>query len=364
MDKQERIKILYLDDEMNNLTGFKAHFRLDYQIFLTSDVGEAIDILAAHPDLRIVFSDQRMPGKSGTDFFEEIRGIYPLPVRVLLTAYPDDLNAVVDAINKGNVYRYVRKPWSTEAMQAVIIEANRYYLTNSILTIRNKELEQAYNELDKFAHSVSHDIRGPLTGIMSAAELALAANDLGEIKEILQIISNSAKGLDNYVFNIHDYYSTRRGEFNITEINLEELAADMKAIYGTIANAKLIDFEVFIHDSGPFRSDEVAIKLILNNLLSNAFKYQDKNAKHKFVILEMSVNEGTARFIVRDSGIGIKEAHLSEIFNLFFRASVEEEGSGLGLYNVKNVLTKLGGRIAVNSTENVGSAFIVSIPTK
>lgn len=364
MDKHERIKILYLDDEMSNLTGFKAHFRFDYQIFLTNNVGEALNLLAEHPDLRIVFSDQRMPGKSGTDFFEEVRVKYPMPVRVLLTAYADDLNAVVDAINKGNVYRYIRKPWSKEAMQAVIIEANRHYLTNSLLTIKNKELEQAYSELDKFAYSVSHDIRGPLTGIMSAAELALAVDDLDEIREILQIISKSARGLDNYVFNIHDYYSTRRGEFNITEINLEKIAADMKAIYGTIANANLVDFDVFIHESGPFRSDEVAIKLILNNLLSNAFKYQDENATRKLVILEMGVNEGTARFIVKDSGIGIKEAHLSEIFNLFFRASVKGEGSGLGLYNVRNVLTKLGGRITVNSTENVGSEFIVSIPTK
>ena len=360
----EEIKILYLDDEVNNLVGFKAHFRFDYQIFLASNINEALKVLEEHPDLRIIFTDQRMPDKLGTDFLDEIRVIYPLPVRILLTAYTEDLNTAIDAINKGNVYRYIRKPWSVETIGAVIADANRHYLTNSLLTIKNKELEQAYNELDKFAHSVSHDIRGPLAGIMAAAQLAQDISDLGEINEILQIIVNSAEKLDRYILNVHDYYSVRRGEFNIIDIELDTIAADMQVMYEAIANAKGIKFTITVNELSVFRSDEVSVKLILNNLLSNAFKYQKKDYNYKYVHLEMGVEKGVATFVVKDSGIGIPDKYVGDIFNLFFRATVLEAGSGLGLYNVKNILTKLGGKVVVNSVENVGSEFIVSIPSK
>lgn len=360
----DEIKILYLDDEVNNLVAFKAYFRLDYQIFVAENTNEALKILEENPDLRMIFTDQRMPDKLGTDFLDEIRVIYPLPVRILLTAYTDDLNTAIDAINKGNVYRYVKKPWSVETISAVITDANRYYLTNSLLSVKNRELEQAYSELDKFAHSVSHDIRGPLAGIMAAAQLAQDISDLNEIGELLQIIVNSAEKLDRYILTIHDYYSVRRGEFNITDINLNTLADDMRVMYEAIANAKGIRFTITINNSDIFRSDEVSVKLVLNNLLSNAFKYQKKDYNYKYVHLEMGVERGVATFVVKDSGIGIPEKYLGEIFKLFFRATLLEAGSGLGLYNVKNILTKLGGQITVNSVENVGTEFIVTIPTK
>jgi len=360
----DEIKILYLDDEVNNLVGFKAYFRFDYQVFVADNCSDALKILEENPDLRIIFTDQRMPDKLGTEFLDEVRVIYPLPVRILLTGYTDDFNTAIDAINKGKVYRYVKKPWSVDTIAEVIADANRYYLTNSLLSIKNKELEQAYNELDKFAHSVSHDIRGPLAGIMAAAQLAQDISDLNELGEILQIIVNSAEKLDRYILTIHDYYSVRRGEFTIVEIDLNDIAADLRVMYEAIANAKGIKFTITINEPEVFRCDEVSVKLILNNLLSNAFKYQKKEHNHKYVHLEMGVTHGVATFIVKDSGIGIPEKYLNDIFKLFFRATLLEAGSGLGLYNVRNILTKLGGKITVNSVENVGTEFIVTIPTK
>src|SRR5271165_1282423 len=104
-----KIKILYVDDEPENLVGFKAALRLDYQIFTAQNVPQAITCLNDHPEIRIIFCDQRMPGKTGVDFFEEIRVSHPLPVRIMLTAYTD-IESIIDAINKGNIYRYVKKP--------------------------------------------------------------------------------------------------------------------------------------------------------------------------------------------------------------------------------------------------------------
>ncbi|QNL52055.1 HAMP domain-containing histidine kinase [Olivibacter sp. SDN3] len=365
MNNEDRIKILYIDDERQNLVGFNAHFRYDYVVFLASNITEALKFLNDHPDIRIVFSDQRMPDKLGTDFFKEIRVSYPMPVRILLTAFTDDLKTLVDAINKGNVYRFVQKPWNYETINRVIQEANRHYLTNSLLKLKNKELESAYRELDKFAHHVSHDLRGPLTGILSAAKLALEVDDQNEVKEILSIISNSVEHLDKYILQIQDYYSIKTGEFNVSKISLKDVAQDMHAIYHTHANVKGIDFRITINESIPFFSDEVALRLVLNNLLSNAFKYQRPEEADKFVSLDMSVSNAHATFKVKDNGLGIKEEYLDKIFNLFFRASslTTEVGSGIGLYNVQNVLEKLGGTITVNSVEREGTEFLVKIPS-
>jgi len=363
MDKDDRIKVLYIDDEDGNLIGFRAQFRFDYQVFLASNVNEALKVLEEEPDLRVIISDQRMPDQTGTAFFEEIRVIYPMPVRILLTAFTDDRKAMLDAINKGNVYRYINKPWSIESIQMVLQDANKYYLTNSLLKIKHKELEHAYKELDKFAHNVSHDLRGPLTGIMSAAQLAMELRNPDEMREVLQIITKSVEQLDKYIIQIQDYYSIKTGEFSIGEVDLESVAHDMRAIYETTANAKGIDFDIVIRSNKPFQSDEVAIRLILSNLLSNAFKYQKTDDGEKYVLLEMEVMDRAVKFVVKDSGVGIKKEFLNKIYNLFFRgSSLGEVGSGLGLYNVKNILNKMGGEIAVNSKENEGSEFIVLLP--
>src|ERR1700744_6404969 len=122
----EKIKILYLDDEMDNLTGFKATLRLDYQVYTAANVPAALEHLEKHPDIRVIFCDQRMPGKTGVEFFEEIRGTHPLPMRILLTGYTD-IESVIDAINRGNIFRFVKKPWMEAEIVSAIEEANKFY---------------------------------------------------------------------------------------------------------------------------------------------------------------------------------------------------------------------------------------------
>jgi signal transduction histidine kinase len=359
----KKIKILYIDDEMDNLVGFKASLRLDYQVFTSVNVPGAIDYLIKHPDIRIIFCDQRMPFKTGVEFFEEIRSRFPLPMRVLLTAYTD-IESVIDAINRGNIFRFVKKPWNEADIISAIEEANKFYEANSMLTVKNEELQRAYTELDKFAYSVSHDIRGPLSGILGAINVAREMYDIGEMKEMLFLMEKSLKKLDTYILSMHDYYSLQRGELRITDIYFDNLIDEFKDIYKVLANTGEIKFTINVDQKEPFRSDLVPLKLILNNLLSNAFKYQNKENDNKFVDLNVEVHKGIVTIEVRDSGIGILGSHIGEIFNLFYRASSQEAGSGFGLYNVKSALLKLNGQIEVNSVLNQGTTFKVTIPTK
>jgi signal transduction histidine kinase len=359
----EKIKVLYIDDEMDNLTGFKATLRLDYQVFTAVNVPGAMEYLVKHPDIRVIFCDQRMPIKTGVEFFEEIRGTFPLPVRILLTAYTD-IESVIDSINRGNIFRFVKKPWAEADIISAIEEANKFYQTNSMLSVKNAELQKAYSELDKFAYSVSHDIRGPLSGILGAINVAREMYDIAEMKEMLFLMEKSLKKLDTYILSMHDYYSLQRGELQITDVDFQKMIDEFKDIYKIMASTANINFKINIQQTEFFRSDTVPLKLILNNLLSNAFKYQNKDNEEKLVELNIEVRKGVATIEVKDTGIGILGNHLGEIFNLFYRASSQEAGSGFGLYNVKSALLKLNGQIEVNSVLHKGTNFKVTIPTK
>ncbi|MBE7175969.1 MAG: hybrid sensor histidine kinase/response regulator [Mucilaginibacter polytrichastri] len=359
----KKIKVLYVDDEPNNLFGFKAAFRFDYQIFIAENTTVATDILKDNPDIQVIFCDQRMPDKTGVEFFDEIRLVYPHPIRILLTAYTD-LEALIDAINLGNIFRYIKKPWTEADIISAISEASRYYMTSSILSIRNEELRKAYVELDKFAYSVTHDIRGPLSGILGAINIARDIDDLTELREIMQLMEKSVKKLDDFILSMHDYYSIQRGELKIEEIDFKHIVDDLQDMNKMYSNSHDILFKTHITQLQTFRSHELSVKLILNNLLSNAFKYQNPDTSEKVVELDIDVKKGQATITIRDNGIGILPEHLHEIFNLFFRATSHGTGSGFGLYNVKNAIAKLNGKIEVDSEISKGTVFKVVIPDK
>jgi signal transduction histidine kinase len=359
----EKIKIMYVDDEHNNLVGFKASFRMDYQIFIASDTKEATEVLAKNPDIRIIFCDQRMPGKTGVEFFDEIRLQYPYIIRILLTAYAD-IEVVIDAINKGKIYRYVKKPWIDADIISAIEEGNKFYIANSMLALRNEELHKAYTELDKFAYSVTHDVRGPITGILTAINVAQGLDNVEEMKEMLTMMEKAVNRLDEFVLDMHDYYNVQRGELKIQNIDFRDVINDQKDIYNVYANSSHVKFNAKVQQDGTFRSDETSLKLILNNLLSNAFKYQKKDFDDKKVDLDIDVHNGVATIQIRDSGIGIADSDIREIFNLFFRANSNEAGFGIGLYNLKCALLKLNGNIEVDSQLGMGTTFKVVIPSK
>jgi len=363
VEKQEKIKILYVDDEINNLTGFKASFRMNYNIMIAVNATDAMQHLSSHPDIRVIFCDQRMPGKTGVQFFEEIRSRYPKPIRILLTGYTD-IDSVIDSINLGNVFRYVKKPWADDDILGAINEANKFYVSNSLLAVKNEELQRAYNELDKFSYSVTHDMRGPLLSVLGAIEAAQHMDDIAEIRKMLMMMKDSVRNLDDFIQSIHDYYNLNRGELEIKEIDFNELVEEQIKIFNFTYLMSDVTFNTNIIQKETFRGDILSVKLILNNLLSNAFKYQRKDNKNKTVDLNILVENGYAVIDVIDNGVGIAENYLGDIFNMFFRASTQDVGSGFGLYNVKAAVTKLNGKITVDSEINKGTHFKVLVQNK
>ena len=138
---EHKIKILYIDDELLNLQAFKATFRRQFDIHTARSADEGLEILKNEP-IEVVLADQRMPGKTGVDFFESIIDLHPNPIRILLTAFTD-IKAIIDAINKGQVYRYVTKPWSEFDLKLTIENAYQLYL----LKEQNNKLNLKYKEI-------------------------------------------------------------------------------------------------------------------------------------------------------------------------------------------------------------------------
>ena len=118
---EEKIRILYVDDEENNLQAFKATFRRDFKISLAISAKEGREVLEKE-EIDIIITDQRMPEQTGVEFLESIIPVHPNPIRVLLTGYTD-IQAVIDAINKGQVYHYLTKPWEEDYLRTVIKNA-------------------------------------------------------------------------------------------------------------------------------------------------------------------------------------------------------------------------------------------------
>jgi response regulator RpfG family c-di-GMP phosphodiesterase len=138
------INVLYIDDEPHNLVSFRASFRRHFNIYTAESAAEARKILAT-AEIHVILSDQRMPKMTGIEFFESILDIYPDPIRILVTGYTD-INAVIDAINRGQVYKYLTKPWYDNDIRNFIETSYELYrlkkeneaLTNKLLDANSK----------------------------------------------------------------------------------------------------------------------------------------------------------------------------------------------------------------------------------
>ena len=140
----DKIKVLYIDDEINNLTAFKASFRRIFDIYIAESADEGMEVLNNN-SIQIVLSDQKMPGKTGVDFFEEIKESHPAPMRILITAY-GDIESIIDAINKGDVYRYISKPWNNYELQLTIENAFQIYELKEQNTNLNLKYKKVFSD--------------------------------------------------------------------------------------------------------------------------------------------------------------------------------------------------------------------------
>ncbi|MES2371112.1 MAG: response regulator [Bacteroidota bacterium] len=141
--EEQKINVLYIDDEPNNIVSFKAAFRRVFNIFSAESAEEGQKVLEQE-NIHVILSDQRMPKTTGIEFFQSILETHPDPIRILITGYTD-INAVIDAINLGQVYKYLTKPWIEEEVKTSIKNSFEVY----DLRTKNRELTQKLMEANE-----------------------------------------------------------------------------------------------------------------------------------------------------------------------------------------------------------------------
>lgn len=358
--RKEKIKVLYLDDEDNNLRSFKAAFRRDYEVHIANNTEDAFSIIKTHSP-HVIFSDQRMPVTTGVDFFNAVRQVFPEPVRILITGYTD-VNDIIEAINKGNIYRYITKPWDESDIRVAIENAYDLFLTRRELDLKIEALEKANQELNRFVYSVSHDLRSPIASVLGLIKVAEIDITDPDALALFKRIDQSTLKLDLLVNSIIDYYKNSKASGHLEEIDVNELLDEVLNNLHFDTNKSAFDLEKVINQKAVFIGDAFRIRIILSHLISNAAKFKKPNQEKAKIKLSFEIEESKVKIVVSDEGIGILNEHMEQIFKMFFRRKEELSGSGLGLYVVKEALAKMGGQIDVHSTPNVGSDFRISFP--
>ena len=219
------------------------------------------------------------------------------------------------------------------------------------LLIRNQEL-------NNFVYKVSHDLRAPLSSIKGLINLSkLEKNQANHLPKIEERVDH----LDGFIRDILSHSRNLNTAVIIERIDLKQVVYDCIEDLRYLSNADDVNKTIKTNESD-FYSDKIRIMEICRNMVSNAIKYQDQTKDEKYLKVEISIDGESAKMAFTDNGIGIDKNYLDKIFDMFFRATEQAEGSGIGLYIVKQALEKINGQIVVKSKPEGGTTFTIEIP--
>jgi signal transduction histidine kinase len=383
--------LLVIDDEEDILKALIRQFRRSYTVHIANSAEAGLRIMTETP-IQVIISDQRMPGMNGAEFFGKVKSEHPDAVRLLLTGYAD-IQAVIAAINDGNIYRYIVKPWDPVELDTVVREAferydlivqNRRLMTelreaNAMLERRVEErttelaqandmLRQMIAQRDSLMGMAAHDLRTPITVVQGFTELLLDSRTPTEdYREFVTVIHDTMRDMLTLLNNILDITAIESGQLTLrpTKVDISALLEKVCKLNRRVGEQKGITLTTRIASGiPPFVFDPQRIEQVLTNLISNAFKFSESGTT---VTVGAAVLEaGDLLIEVRDQGQGIQPSELEEIFAPFQKGSSrptrDEPSSGLGLSICKRIVELHSGRIAAESTPGVGSRFYFVLP--
>lgn len=236
------------------------------------------------------------------------------------------------------------------------------YQYDLVIRSQNEKLTKTNEELDRFVYTASHDLKAPLNSVTGLVSIIKLTDDPVEIKSMVQLIEKSVASLKHFINEITDYARNSRTEIVYEAVQLHAL---VESIYATLEfheKAKSVAWRNEIDKDFILRTDQYRLRISLTNLLVNGIKYADTSKPNPFLSIRGSVKGNTLTIHIEDNGIGIAEDELPNLFQMFYRATEKESGSGLGLYIARESIEKLNGRIEVKSVYKEGTTFIITLP--
>jgi PAS domain S-box-containing protein len=226
-----------------------------------------------------------------------------------------------------------------------------------------EELKIRNGELDNFVYKVSHDLRAPLSSILGLVNLAKLPGNTDNPMDYIDIIGSKVEHLDHFISDVLSHSKNLKMEISTSKVDfdriIEQTFSDLNYLEGTLDMQRSVKIEGIEFFSDPWRISE-----IIRNLISNAIKYRRLESVAAEINIRITIDHLRAEIIFSDNGIGISEPSLSKIFEMFYRATEQSDGSGIGLYIVKNAVEKLGGQIYVASRVGQGTRFNIILPNR
>jgi signal transduction histidine kinase len=385
-----RPTILVVDDEPEVLHSVYDLLRLDYRVITCERGRDAIEVLSGPDEVHVVMSDQRMPGMSGVEVLRQAGEIRPEATRLLVTAYAD-VNAIIDAINQGSIYRYIAKPFHPEELMAVVrqaVDVHDLIVGNERLIAEKSRLVAELQETNRrlldanrlkgaFIEVASHELNTPVAVVLGMTELwrmSQAEKASPAERAWVDRIQSAGKRLATTVERMLKL--TRTEELDLA-LDLKRVAVEplVRAAVGELApflqaRSQQVEFAI---EPGLGEADLDVSKFsdILVNLLGNAIKFTPDGGTIRVAAGARGDDELQVR--VTDQGAGIEPDDRRYLFEPFFTGfdtmhhssgdyQFCKRGIGLGLCLVKTFVALHGGEVDVTTTPGQGSTFGFRIP--
>ena len=274
---------------------------------------------------------------------------------------------------KGDSVRFKVNPF--------IYETTWFYVISTLVTVigflsiarwreqkinrRNDELQKLNAELDSFVYSTSHDLRAPLASVLGLINIARLESAVNKKDSYLNMMEDSIKKLDNFIQDIIDYSRNSRTNIKYESFNVKSTIDEIILGLKFLDPNDEIKCDIEVNGDGKLYCDKQRVTIILNNIISNAFKYYDQNKEQSRIKIKMDLEDPLVIIIlVEDNGIGIDQQDIDKVFGMFYRGTDKSKGSGIGLYIVQEAVIKLKGKITVDSKLGEGTIFDIRIPKR
>jgi signal transduction histidine kinase len=233
--------------------------------------------------------------------------------------------------------------------------------SSKLLKVQNHELKKLNGELDRFIYSAAHDLKSPLASLSGLIHLVKLEINTPEHGHYFERMDQSIAKLESFIKDITDYAKNKRQQVRVEAINLEKIFESVLFDLQYLPQAKFI--QPFLRVSAiNFQTDRTRLEIVVKNILSNAYRYYDKEKKSSYIFIEATLVNDSLTLDVMDNGIGIGDNHLSKIFDMFYRAVDSSHGTGIGLFLVRESVKMLRGKISVKSSLGEWTRFTIIIP--
>ena len=362
--------ILCVDDEVDNVDALERLFRRKYTVLKTTSALEALELLKKNK-VTVIISDQRMPQLTGVELLAESVKIHPSAIRILLTGYTD-IDSVVAAINSGQIYRYVTKPWDPVDLSNAIDKAVERYEIGEELIEKNRALQNALEQLQtldqaksQFMILVNHELKTPLTSMLSFADLLSETKLDGDQKRMLSRIRSAAHRLQEMINDSLEYVSaeTRQMKIDVRPAAAKtvfQLDSIPEAVQKLAAERQLtLKFKI---ENDKLECDERIIRNVFRRLAHNAVKFAEPGSE-----IEINGSAVGERYelSIANSGEPIDErqiTHLLKPFTLNENVLNHSVGTGLGLSVCQAMLKLHGSQLRFVSRErNIKVSFDLAL---